>query len=68
MIKELTKKYVKELRNNNSKYVLPSFALTMVSLIIAAFWDSAPVILKIITTFIVVVISFILFFFTGRHE
>lgn len=68
MIKELAKKYVKELRNNNSKYVLPSLAFTMVSLISAAFWDSAPVALKVVTTTIVVVMSFILFFFTGRHE
>ena len=68
MIKELAKKYVKELRNNNSKYVLPSLAFTMVSLISAAFWDSAPVVLKVITTFIVVVMSFILFLYTGRDE
>lgn len=66
MIKELAKKYVKELRNNNSKYVFPSFALTAVSLIVVVFWNSAPVIIKIITTVIVVVMSFILSLFTGR--
>ena len=68
MIKELAKKYVKELRNNNSKYVLPSLALTMASLVTAAFWDTAPEAIKVVTRGIVIVMSFILFLYTGRNE
>jgi len=66
-IKEPIKKYIEELQNNNPKYVFPSIAVMVISLIIAVFCEPVPVVFRGIATCITIALSFILFMFTGRE-
>ena len=66
-MKKLIKKYIEELQNNNPKYIFPSIAVMVVSLIITVFCEPVPVVFRATTICITVALTFILSIFMGRE-